>query len=117
MALNSLGRFVPEVFNGIKRTPYNSAALLTPQGCEFARPVKIVRPGEKKLLASLREAIIASGLKDGMTIATHHHLRNGDSILNQVVKEIDALGIRNITIASSSVHPVHAEIIPYIKKG
>ncbi len=52
-----------------------------------------------------------------MTIATHHHLRNGDSILNQVVKEIDALGIRNITIASSSVHPVHAEIIPYIKKG
>ncbi|GAB1535427.1 citrate lyase subunit alpha [Geovibrio sp. ADMFC3] len=117
MALNSLGRYVPETFNGIKRTPYNSEALLTPQGAEYARPVKIVRPGEQKLLSGLREAIIASGLKDGMTIATHHHLRNGDFLLNQVVKEIDALGIRNITIASSSVHPVHAEIIPYIKKG
>ena len=52
-----------------------------------------------------------------MTIATHHHLRNGDRLLNLLVQEIDAMGLRDITIASSSVHPVHAEIIPHIRKG
>lgn len=117
MVKNSLGRLVPETFNGKKYKPYQSGSLLQPNGVEFSRPVKMVRPGQSKLVNDLREAIVASGLKDGMTISTHHHLRNGDFLLNAVVKEIDALGIKNITIASSSVHPVHAELIPYIKKG
>ena len=52
-----------------------------------------------------------------MTIATHHHLRNGDRLLNLLVAEIDAMGLRDITIASSSVHPVHAEIIPLHPQG
>lgn len=116
MVRNSLGRLVPETFNGKKYKPFQSEKL-KPEGVEFSRPVKMVRPGESKLVNDLREAIAASGLKDGMTIATHHHLRNGDFLLNAVVKEIDALGIRNIAIASSSVHPVHAELIPFIKKG
>jgi citrate lyase subunit alpha/citrate CoA-transferase len=30
---------------------------------------------------------------------------------------IDSLGLRDIKIASSSIHPVHAELIPYIRKG
>jgi citrate lyase subunit alpha/citrate CoA-transferase len=71
----------------------------------------------RQVVGGLREAIIASGLKDGMTIPTHHHLRNGDRLLNDVVKEIDALGICDIRIAASSVHIVHAELIPYIRKG
>lgn len=117
MVKNSLGRLIPETFNGIRRTPFTSGRTLVPESTEFSRPVKMVRPGQSKLIPNLREAVIASGLKDGMTIATHHHLRNGDFLLNEIVREIDALGIRNITIASSSVHPVHAEIIPYIRKG
>ena len=40
---------------------------------------------DKKLVASIREAIIASGLKDGMTISFHHHMRNGDYVLNMVM--------------------------------
>ena len=31
-----------------------------------------------KLVKSLREAIIESGLKSGMTVSFHHHMRNGD---------------------------------------
>ena len=74
-------------------------------------------PGDSKLLPSLRAAIERCGLQSGMTIATHHHLRNGDRLLNLLVAEIDAMGLRDITIASSSVHPVHAEIVPFIRKG
>ena len=39
-----------------------------------------------KLVKSLREAISLSGLKDGMTISFHHHLRNGDFVLNMVME-------------------------------
>ncbi|MDD7503432.1 MAG: citrate lyase subunit alpha, partial [Clostridium sp.] len=30
-----------------------------------------------KLLPTIKDAIIASGLRDGMTVSFHHHLRNG----------------------------------------
>ena len=30
-------------------------------------------------------------------ISFHHHLRNGDAVLNQVVAEIAAMGLRDIT--------------------
>ena len=33
---------------------------------------------ETKLVKTLREAIELSGLKSGMSISFHHHLRNGD---------------------------------------
>lgn len=117
MARNSLGREIPDSFNGKKLVPYSDPFALSPQGMRASRPLTRVNPGASKILGSLREAIEASGLRDGMTISTHHSLRNGDVLLGQLVREIDALGIRGITIASSSIHPVHAELIPYIEKG
>ena len=47
-----------------------------------------------KLVNSIREAIQLAGLKDGMTVSFHHHLRNGDFVLNMVMEEIANLGIR-----------------------
>lgn len=117
MVQNSLGRFVPETFNGKKCTPYIDPFSRKPGIMRASRPLRRINPGDSKLLSGLKEAIVASGLKDGMTIATHHHLRNGDELLNRVVQEIDALGIRDIAIASSSIHQVHAALIPYIQKG
>ncbi len=117
MAKNSLGRELPESFAGKTVVPFQDPFSYKKAGYLATRPVRRVNPTDNKVLGSLREAIEASGLRSGMTIATHHHLRNGDAILNLVVKEIDAMGIKDIKIASSSVHPVHAELIPYIQKG
>lgn len=36
-----------------------------------------------KLVASIKEAIEKCGLQDGMTISFHHHMRNGDYVLNR----------------------------------
>ena len=47
-----------------------------------------------KLVKTLREAIELSGLKSGMSVSFHHHLRNGDYTLNMVMEEIANLGIR-----------------------
>ncbi len=70
-----------------------------------------------KVLNNIEEAIVKSGLKDGMTISFHHHFRNGDVLVNEVVKTIGRLGIKNIKLAASSLIDVHKEIIPYIEDG
>lgn len=70
---------------------------------------------DTKVVASLREAISLSGLKSGMSISFHHHLRNGDYTLNRVMDEIAALGIRGLTLNASSLFDAHAPLIDHIK--
>lgn len=68
-----------------------------------------------KLRETLREAIVEAGVKDGMTISFHHHLRNGDYVLNMVLEEIAALGIHDLTVNASSIFDVHEPIIEHLK--
>ena len=70
-----------------------------------------------KLVNSVREAIVLSGLKDGMTISFHHHLRNGDYVLNMVMEEISNLGIKDITVNASSLFDVHMPLINHIENN
>lgn len=70
-----------------------------------------------KLVSSLREAIAASGLRDGMTVSFHHHLRSGDYVINMVMNEIAAMGIKNLTVNASSLFDVHAPLAEHIKSG
>ena len=56
-----------------------------------------------KLLASVKEAIEKTGLKDGMTISFHHHMRNGDYVLNMVLAEAAAMGIKNLSFPRRSI--------------
>ena len=70
-----------------------------------------------KLVGSIREAIEKAGLKDGMTISFHHHMRNGDYVLNMVLAEAAAMGIRDLTVNASSIFDIHEPIIEHIKNG
>ncbi len=70
-----------------------------------------------KLVTSLEEAIRRSGLQDGMTISFHHHFRNGDQVLNQVMDVIAHMGFRNLKVASSSLSDVHAPLLKHIQSG
>ncbi len=70
-----------------------------------------------KLAKSLREAVERSGLKSGMTVSFHHHLRNGDFVLNMVLETIAEMGIRDLTVNASSIFDVHAPILEHIRKG
>ena len=70
-----------------------------------------------KVVGSLREAISASGLRDGMTVSFHHHLRSGDYVINMVMNEIAAMGIKNLTVNASSLFDVHAPLAEHIKSG
>lgn len=73
--------------------------------------------GKGKLIDNVAMAIKACGLKDGMTVSFHHHMRNGDFVLNMVMEQIALAGIKNITVNSSSIFDVHAPILDHIKNG
>ena len=70
---------------------------------------------DTKLVKSIREAVQLSGLKDGMTVSFHHHLRNGDFVLNMVMEEIAALGLKDIFVNASSLFDVHTPMLQHIE--
>jgi len=70
-----------------------------------------------KIVGSLKEAVKLSGLKDGMRISFHHHLRNGDHVIYMVMDEIANLGFKDLTVNASSVFDIHAPLINHIKSN
>ena len=70
-----------------------------------------------KLVSSLRESIRLCGLRDGMTVSFHHHLRNGDKVLNTVMAEISDMGFRDIHVNASSLFDIHEPLIEHIRNG
>lgn len=70
-----------------------------------------------KLISSVREAIEKTGLRDGMTISFHHHMRNGDFVLNMVLEQAAKMGIKDLTVNASSIFDIHEPIIEHIKNG
>lgn len=79
--------------------------------------VKTVGPNDDKVLGSVEEALDKVNLKDGMTISFHHHLRNGDYVLNMVLEAAARRGIKDLKVAASSIFPVHAPMVEHIKNG
>lgn len=78
---------------------------------------KVNSPSRSKVASSLREAIEKTGLSNGMTVSFHHHLRNGDAVLQTVMDIIEEMGIRNLTLASSSLTGAHDCVADYIRRG
>ena len=70
---------------------------------------------DTKLVKTLREAIELSGLKSGMSVSFHHHLRNGDYTLNMVMDAIASMGIRDLTLNASSLFDTHLPLAEHIR--
>jgi len=116
MAKNAANREIPLSLPGFENIkPFEGAFENTP----LVRRDKGVRnvPKLNKLIDTVEQAVIKAGLEDGMTISFHHHFRNGDYILNMVLDVISNLGIKNLTLASSSLTAAHTPLIEHIKNG
>ncbi|SHE47640.1 citrate lyase subunit alpha [Clostridium fallax] len=105
--IDGYGTILP--FEGAKNGGFIKGRRSTAPAC--------VLPGEKKVYYDLEGLFNTLNIKDGMTISFHHHLRNGDFVLNMVMREIERRGIKNLTIAASSIFPVHAPLVELIEKG
>ena len=97
--------------------PFAGAWFSTAVATRAGALIRPRRPGDVKRLASITEAILASGLSDGGTISFHHHLRDGDDVVRLVVEAIAALGIRDLHLAASSLFPVHQHLVEHIRSG
>ena len=111
-------RHLPQWIEGYGQVrPFTGAFANLGPATRAAVRLRCARPGVAKVLPSLRAAIEACGLGDGATVSFHHHLRNGDGVLNAVVAEMARMGLNGLTIATSSVFPVHAPLVEHIRSG
>ncbi|MCL2856648.1 MAG: citrate lyase subunit alpha [Oscillospiraceae bacterium] len=116
--INKVGRSLPEQIEHYgKVTPYAGAFATQKDGVKTGARLKSFKRGEKKLLSGIREAIEKSGLRDGMTVSFHHHMRNGDKVVNLVMQEIAAMGIKDIRLAASGIFECHAPLVELIENG
>ncbi|MCU4176556.1 citrate lyase subunit alpha [Carboxylicivirga sp. N1Y90] len=119
---NILQRDIPEKLEGIgELEPFAGAFTKLKKGWmeeeTVPPPNKAKMPHSDKTCSDLKEAILRTNPKDGMTVSFHHHLRGGDSLLVQSIQILAELGIKDITLASSSLTSAHDPILPYLKDG
>jgi len=117
---NFVGRTVPTEVNGKKEVPYLGNGKYRPEGHRYGPPLVCAAdyPADgNKVVPNLKEALQAAGLKDGMVVSTHHHLRNGDLVANEVFKIASEMGIKDLVWFPSASFPCHAEVIKYLDDG
>jgi len=120
LVTNSAGRTVPEFINGEPAIPFKGVGKYAPDENKFGPVIRSSRDFPEdgnKLITSLKEALVKCGIKDRMTISTHHHFRNGDLLANQVFDIAHDLGIKNLRWFPSASFPCHAHLIPYLEDG
>lgn len=84
----------------------------------FLPPRRHPRPEVQPSRApDLRTALERANLRDGAVLSFHHHLRNGDALMVQVLDLCAGIGLRDLHIAPSSIFPCHAGLVPLIERG
>jgi citrate lyase subunit alpha/citrate CoA-transferase len=120
LVVNAIGRIVPIEVNGKPVVPFKGIGQYRPDGNKFGPRISscIDFPDDgNKLIPSLKESLIKAGLKDGMTISTHHHFRNGDLIANQIFDIAAELGVKNLIWFPSASFECHSPLIKYLEDG
>ncbi|HCM25342.1 MAG TPA: citrate lyase subunit alpha [Treponema sp.] len=116
MSRNALGRELPAMVDGYgKLAPFSGAWENTP----LVRREKGSRtlPRLTKVVDSIEEAVRKVGLENGMTISFHHHLREGDFVVNLVLDVLAKMGFKDLVLAPSSLTTCHAPMIEHIRNG
>lgn len=117
---NAVGRMIPDAINGQAVIPFKGPHQHKTTGRKYAPPIAncgdYPEDGDKRK-ADLKSALIAAGLKDGMTISTHHHFRNGDLVANHIFEIAAELGVKDLVWFPSASFPCHQPIIKYLEDG
>lgn len=117
---NAAGRSVPVEINGIAQVPYQGVGKYRPTGRRYGPPLASCAdyPADgNKVVADLKTALKKAGLRDGMTISTHHHFRDGDLVANAVFDAAAELGVKDLRWFPSAAFPCHAPIIGHLESG
>ncbi len=108
--INSLRRDIPHVgtpFTSSDRYLHTSRQLIM----EKTTSETVV------FLNSISEVFDRLKITNGMTFSFHHHLRNGDKVINMVAEEVLSRDLKDMTFAPSSIFPNHAILSKLITEG
>ena len=124
---NAAGREVPASINGKKTLPWQGVGMFRPEGRKASPLVRscadFPADGDKRveadgdMVAGLKEALSRAGLRDGMTVSTHHHFRDGDLVANALFDAAKELGVKDLRWFPSASFPCHAHLIPHLEDG
>ena len=96
--INAVGRDIPEeilkatgkeVFQGVH---HFDGHVYKKHGPEVEC---VINSNGSKMVDSIHDVLVKCGIKDGMTVSFHHHFREGDYVVNMVMKEIHDMGIKD----------------------
>lgn len=120
LVVNAVGRTVPTSVNGKAVIPFKGIGKHKPEGKKFgpriSSSIDFPDDGDKRV-ATLKDALVKAGIKDGMTISTHHHFRNGDLIAVQIFDIAASMGIKNLVWFPSASFECHAPLVKYLEDG
>jgi citrate lyase subunit alpha/citrate CoA-transferase len=120
MSVNAAGRKVPVTVNGRDQVAYRGVGRHVPDGRKHAPPVRSCAgypaSGDKRV-PDLKTALRKCGLRDGMTISSHHHLRNGDRIALEVLETAERMGVRDLMWFPSASFPCQEPVMGLMDRG
>lgn len=117
---NEAGRLVPDIVNGKKQIPFKGVDKHKPLGRKASPPIFCSADYPKdgnKVLKGLKEAFEFCGIKDEMTVSTHHHFRNGDFVANMMFEVFEEMKLKDIMWFPSASFPCHIKAIDLMDKG
>ncbi|MGB5293523.1 MAG: citrate lyase subunit alpha [Thermoanaerobaculia bacterium] len=120
LVTNAIGRLVPTVVNGREQAAYQGVGGVEPTGTKQATPVRSCRdypPSGDKRVGSLQEALERCGLRDGMVISNHHHLRNGDRMALEALQTAAKMGVKDLMWFPSASFPCQEPVIDLMESG
>jgi len=118
--INAAGRAVPTEINGEPAIPFKGVGRHKPFGNKYGPPIPSCSdfPGDgNKVVPTLEEALLGCGIRDGMTISTHHHLRDGDLVSNRIFEIASVMGVKNLVWFPSASFPCNEPVIKYLEDG
>lgn len=118
--INAAGRAVPREVNGKPVIPFMGVGKYKPVGNKYGPPVPSCSdyPDDgNKVVSTLEEALLRCGIRDGMTISTHHHLRDGDLISNKIFELASVMGVKDLVWFPSASFPCNDPVIRYLEDG
>src|SRR3954453_17730518 len=117
---NAAGRLVPVTVNGQEQVPYSGVDGHRSTGRKTGPAIRSSSDypsnGDKRV-PDLETALRLCGLRDGMTISSHHHLRNGDRVALRALQTAAGMGARDLVWFPSASFPCHEPVIDLMRSG
>src|SRR5579862_6933738 len=120
LVANAAGRIVPETVNGRMQTAYMGVNKFRPEGSKASPPIRTAADypanGDKRV-PDLETALRKCGLRDGMVISSHHHLRDGDRVAMMALEAASRMGVKDLTWFPSASFPSQKSAIELMQSG